>query len=119
MGALTPADQRRLQGSLARLASPHEGEIIAAVAAVRRILDKVGARFSDLELPTAPMAPSRCEHARPCHCQRAEELLNGSYEWSEWAVQFLEGIAAWRAPLSERQAAILAELEHEAVDPAA
>lgn len=119
MGALTPADQRRLQGSLARLASPHEGEIIAAVAAVQRILNKVGARFSDLELPAAPMPSSRREHARPCHRQRAEALLNGSYEWSVWAVQFLEGIAVWRAPLSERQAAMLAELEHEAMDHAA
>ena len=80
MSALDPAAQRRLQASLALLASDRDGEVLAAARAVQRLLAKVDARFSDLALPADPSQ----RVARPEHQLRAETLLRSGWPWTDW-----------------------------------
>lgn len=51
-------DRERLRKVLAMLASNHDGERLAALAAVQRTLQAAGMRFEDLATGQAPGAPS-------------------------------------------------------------
>ncbi len=110
MSALDPADARRLKGILSRLASDHDGEILAAAAAATRILDKAGLRFADLA-PTprqavmpvcaAPVRP-RAELLRP-HQRRAMAMLMASVPWNAWERGFIEDMRVRCSDLTDGQ----------------
>lgn len=127
MGALLPADNRRLQASLARLASDHDGEVLAAVGAIKRILSKADLGFTDLAVPVPlpPPEPSwspepaRGPRRRPGevdlgkrHQVVARALLGTDYRWSDWARGFLHSMATV-ARASPAQRAKLTELEQQ------
>jgi hypothetical protein len=120
MTALDPGEIRRLTACLSRLASPHDGEIIAAAKAAERILDKMGLRFGDLTIAAALPPPEprprhtrreRCRPTRQAHQQRAYILLHCGFAWSDWEREFLYSINGWATKLSEKQATRLRELE--------
>lgn len=133
MSLLDPNDTRRLRSSLARLASDHEGEVVAAASAASRILAKAGLGFADLGVAQVP-EPARATAApfvrrdvtepawgprrRPHevnlgrqHQVRAKLLLGSGHAWEEWEQGFLSSIAGWNSSLSVKQAKRLAELE--------
>lgn len=119
MTCLDPTDARRLRASLAMLASPSDGEKLAAVAAAQRLLDKAGMAFSDLvPAPSAAKAnPPKSSAWESCppkparvlreHQRVALRMSGHPLRWSTWEQDFLDSIAAWSAPLSARQQAQL------------
>lgn len=129
MSALDPNDNRRLKSSLARLASDHEGEVVAAAGAALRILAKAGLGFADLDVSSQRPEPElsrRPDNPEPAwgprrrphevnltrqHQTRAKLLLQSGHDWDEWERQFLQSIAAWDSSLSAKQASRLAKLE--------
>ena len=107
MSALDQAEARRLQGVLARLASPHDGEVVAAAAAAARILGKAGMGFGDLVpqpvcTPSPPPYRPRADLTRH-HQRRAMAMLLASVPWDTWERGFLESIRTRRAELTDGQ----------------
>jgi len=122
MSALPPADHRRLKSSLALLASPSDGEVLAAVAAVGRILGAAGLAYPDLangltELgsvgwnskaarramyPERAGPPSAARLLRQ-HQREAGMLLQSPYPWDDWQSRFLQDLLNWHSPISDRQ----------------
>lgn len=124
MSALDPNDARRLRSSLARLASNHEGEVVAAASAASRILAKHGLGFADLAVAPDPTGcrdvlesawgPRRRPHEARLlreHQRRAWLLQISGFAWNDWERGFLASIASWDNPISPKQAAHLRDLE--------
>jgi hypothetical protein len=119
MMPLDSADARRLRSSLALLASDKDGERLAALNAVGRLLDKGGLSYADLA-PAEPKALRRAmfpdrggppEPVRPMrnHQRAAWLLLSSSYPWDAWQRGFLSDIRHLVSPLSPKQEAKLRE----------
>ena len=110
MSALDPATARRLHSALALVSSPNDGEKLAAVAAVERLLARNNLTFSDLVAGAEPIAPapvSRAERCRPPkpwamnetdHMRLAKELLQVWPGWSRADRDFLRRQANRPAP---------------------
>ena len=124
MRVLDPTGDRRLKASLARLASNHDGEVIAAVAAIGRILGKAGLGFSDLGVapalaPQSQSTPPPSNPWRPrarrfeteplrAHQQHARRCLGSSLvAWKPHERRFLEQMAEQLRKPSEAQNAWL------------
>lgn len=121
MSALLPAEARKLTASLAMLASNHDGEVIAAVGAVGRILGKAGLGFSDLGVVQAlpPSSPLRPPPAKPRsyetrvlreHQRHARGFAACGFKWNDWERDFLASIASWDGALSDKQRSRLDQL---------
>lgn len=120
MIALDPNDARRLKSALAMLASPSDGERLAAVDAVERLLDKAGLDFSDLA-PEPHDAVRLSGRRQPpadyvrglyrLHQITAHQLLRSGHPWTEWEAAFLQGLAWQVAAPSPSQRDKLRELE--------
>lgn len=117
MSALDPAEVRRLGSSLALLASPIDGEVLAAVGAAKRILEKNGLGFGDLAVRTM-LVPPRREQASPwrpahkpfegepmrVHQQQARRCLCSRFgSWKPHERKFLEQMAEQTRKPSEAQ----------------
>lgn len=118
MSLLDPTETRRLKSSLALLASPVDGEVLAAAAAAKRILGKKGLGFTDLGVRPAITAPqhdaspfshkSYANAASSIHQQHARRCLNSSLvDWKPHERRFLAQMAEWRRQPSEAQQAWL------------
>lgn len=100
------ADARRIIASMARLRSPHDGEVVAAARAVGRLLAPHGVYVE--ALAAAALAPSPCSDDRRAwpqkrpHNEAANWCLEASY-WSARERDFL-ATATWLAKLSPKQA---------------
>jgi hypothetical protein len=119
MTLVNPDDARRLRSCLALLASDNEGERLAALNAVGRLLDKSGMTFVDLA-PAGPKALRRTMYPEPggppspvrplCDHQRtAWLLLASSYPWDGWQRKFLTDMRRAPSPISPKQEAKLRE----------
>jgi hypothetical protein len=109
-----------LRASLALLASDKDGEVLAAAAAAKRLLDKAGLGFADLvPLPAPPPGPAASPWQSPAyprspgsvreHQHEAFMLLACGYRWDDWKRQFLGDIRQRRRDLTPLQADKLAE----------
>ena len=128
MTVLDPAEFRKLTACLARLASNHDGEVVAAARAAGKILNRVGRTFGDLvpsRTPTTPtMQPVRgsghggpMEPVRPLkpHQHNAWLLLTSGFAWDDWERKFLTSLRVMERPPSEPQSRRLAECRAKAV----
>jgi hypothetical protein len=90
----------KLRLLIPRLASDADGEVVATVAAIRRVLAAEGLDLHDL------VAALTAGH-EPTPAELAEACLRSGRDWRERDVDFLNNVtrfgAAWPA-LSERQA---------------
>lgn len=123
MSALDPAAARRLKGALGLLTSDKDGEKLAAVDAVVRILGNAGLSVADLIPPAAATAersstPAWGPRERPGevnllreHQRRAWLLQVSGFAWNDWERRFLASMAAWASPISAKQASHLRDLE--------
>jgi hypothetical protein len=120
MSALDPNTARRLKSALALLASPSEGEKLAAVQAVERLLDKVGLDFSDLAPAPAGLAARRMPPSDytpgiyRVHQVRAHALLQSGHAWTPWEAEFLHSMTYKSGSVSRGQLDKLFELERDA-----
>ena len=105
--------RRRLSLVVARLASSHDGERLAALAAAERIL---GPRGLDLRrLIAAALEPPPASGPPPLPDDAAARELLARIKASgatldPWSERFLASIAFWRGRLTDRQRAKLAEI---------
>ena len=122
MTVLAPADHRRLKSTLTLLGSDKDGEVLAAVAAAKRILAKVALGFADLDVtqqlppprPAPEPSPWSSSQAGPRssllqHQRTAALLLSAGHPWDEWKRQFLISIRSRVKPLTSGQNDKLAE----------
>lgn len=128
MGTLEPREARRLASSLEMMSSPSDGEKLAAVAAVSRILDKCGMRFRDLAPPArveaaTPPSPWGGHDVNPWrpkpraheinlatqHQLLAFSLLQTGHRWTDWERNFLTNMKTRKWP-SPKERAKLGEL---------
>ena len=120
MTVLDPAEARRLSSSLALLASPIDGEVLAAAGAAKRILEKKGLGFGDLAVrtmlaPPSPRStppPPRSYETRALreHQRRAKGFAACGFKWNDWERDFLASIAAWDGSLTGKQRSRLDQL---------
>ena len=118
MSYMDPAEARRLKSSLALLASPVDGEVLAAVGAAKRILEKNGLGFGDLGVRTMLPPPSAREESNPwgpsprpfagaparLHQQQARRCLCSRFgAWKPHERKFLEQMAIQLRKPSEAQ----------------
>lgn len=105
----------RLSKLIPRLASDHEGEVMATVAAIRRTLEASGLDFHALakaigEPPEPdviyPPAPARAEPSRS-HQLDACRCLQSGMAWKPHEADFLRQMASQNRRLTERQRAWL------------
>jgi hypothetical protein len=123
MSALDPAAARRLKGALGLFTSDKDGEKLAAVDAVVRILGNAGLTVADLvpaaaDSPAQSTSPAWGPRKRPGevkllreHQRRAWLLQVSGFAWNDWERRFLASIAGWNSPISAKQAAHLRDLE--------
>lgn len=114
-----PADRldadlaRRLSSVLARLASPHDGEKLAAVAAIDRILGPRGLRLPELIAGLAEPPPASRPDDPPDDIA-ARELLRriDASPWmpGPWERQFLASLRCWRGRLTAKQRVKIGEI---------
>jgi hypothetical protein len=107
------AETRRRLGLIAgRLGSSFDGERLAALDALDRVLGPRGLRIGDL-LAAAAAPPPAGPPPLP-HDAEARELLRRIAEsgWrpDPWEAGFLASVRAWRSKLSEKQLAKIAEI---------
>ncbi len=104
---LDPATTRRLAAVAARLTSSHDGERLAACAAIERLLAPRGLRLGEL---LEGLAASRAEVGRsPGTDDDARELLR-RIDASPWESQFLSSLRLWRGRMTGKQRAKLTEI---------
>lgn len=111
---LDPATVRRLAAVAARLTSGHDGERLAACAALERLLAPRGLRLGELleNLADRPPAP----RPRPAGPPRdaARELLAlvlaEADRLDPWKRRFAESLRPWAGPFTPKQAAKLREI---------
>jgi hypothetical protein len=123
MTALDPSAMRRLKGALGLFTSDKDGEKLAAVDAVVRIMGNAGLSVADLAPPAAEPAkvqpnPSWGPRRRRGevkllreHQRRAWLLQISGFAWNDWERGFLASMAAWDSPISAKQAAHLRDLD--------
>jgi hypothetical protein len=92
-----------------RLASNHDGEIVATVKAIGRVLESSGLDFHDLAHAVSHAPPPRwreleSEQAAIDICLTHPQALN------DWERRFLAGIASQDFALSPRQCAVLDQM---------
>lgn len=96
-----------------RLASNHDGEILATVAAIKRILSGSKLDLHDLAASLAKGGPSgfahqaRREAPPPRHKANAEFCLASGYAWREHEEKFLTDMKFRPNALTEKQQAWL------------
>lgn len=104
---------RRLASVLARLASPHDGERLAACAAIDRILAPRGLRLPELIAGLAEPPPAPRPDDLPDDTA-ARELLRriDASGWTPggWQAQFLAGLRLWRGRFTLKQRSKIAEI---------
>jgi hypothetical protein len=103
---------RRLAAVAGRLTSGHDGERLAACAAIERLLAPRGLRLGEL---IEGLATSRAEAARsPATDAGARELLRriDASPWvpGRWESQFLSSLRRWGGRMTGKQRAKLAEI---------
>ena len=103
------ADARRIVASMARLRSPHDGEVIAAARAVSRLLAPHGVYLEALA-QAALCPPARAITERPPQSEsaRADWCLQANC-WNATEREFLAKVT-WLATLSPKQRAWLDRL---------
>lgn len=96
MSILDPAETRRLTSTLALLASPVDGEVLAAAGAAKRILAKRGLGFTDLAVRQMLPPPSSHRSDEPVrqHQQQARRCLSSPHaSWKPHESKFLQQMA--------------------------
>jgi hypothetical protein len=123
MSALDPAAFRRLRGAFALFTSDKDGEKLAAVEAVVRILGNAGLTVADLVPAAAEPAersttPAWGPRKRPGevkmlreHQRRAWLLQVSGFAWNDWERRFLASMVGWNSPISAKQSSHLRDLE--------
>jgi hypothetical protein len=110
----------RLAKLLPRLASPHDGEVIATVAAIRRTLGSAGLDLHDLARIVATNLPDRarystrddvpdwgdlarwcCDHDNGRLTAKERAFVTGMTTWCRWR-EPTERQAAWLLGIAER-----------------
>jgi hypothetical protein len=112
---LDPETRRRLGLIAGRLGSSFDGERLAALEALDRVLGPRGLRLGDLLMAAAtPAPPPPPPPPPPAGDAEARELLRkidaSGWPASTWEKQFLGSIRAWRGRLTEKQRQKLYEI---------
>lgn len=97
------------------LSSDQDGEVLATVRAIGRMLKKEGSDWHQLAARLDNPIPSMQPRQRPRATwdeldgwQIAEALLKaGAGRLSEWEAEFLSDMTCWDGPATERQDAVL------------
>ena len=113
--ALPAPSAERLVRIAGMLGSDFEGERANAAAAATRLLQQHGMTWRDLiecGCPAAARPPSPLWE-RADHRERAARLLARARTLDAWEREFLQSIGRRAAPLTPKQAAVLARLERE------
>lgn len=105
---------RRLAACAGRLTSGHDGERLAACAAIERLLEPRGLRLGELLENLADRPPaSRPRPARPPRDRDRELLalvLAEADRLDPWKRRFAESLRPWAGPFTPKQAAKLREI---------
>jgi hypothetical protein len=113
---LDPETRRRLGLIAGRLASSFDGERLAALDALDRMLGPRGLRLGDLLMAAATPAPP--PPPPPPGDAEARELLRkiDASAWmpGPWEIEFLSSMRKWRGPLTAKQRAKLIEIAERA-----
>ena len=113
---LDPETRRRLGLIAGRLASSFDGERLAALEAIDRMLGPRGLRLGDLLMAAATPAPPPPPPPPPPPGGDAEarewlaRIDASGWPASTWEKQFLGSIRAWRGRLTEKQRQKLYEI---------
>jgi hypothetical protein len=110
---LDPETRRRLGLIAGRLASSFDGERLAALDALDRVLGPRGLRLGDLLLAAATPAPPPPPPPPTGDAEAREWLARidaSGWPASAWEGRFLSSIRAWRGRLTEKQRQKLYEI---------
>ena len=115
---LDPETRRRLGLIAGRLASSFDGERLAALDALDRVLGPRGLRLGDLLLAAATPAPPPPPPPPPPTTGDALEIIwridASPYMPGPWEIEFLGAMRKWRGPLTAKQRAKLLEIAERA-----
>jgi hypothetical protein len=96
------------------LSSSHDGERAAAAAKATDMLRQHGLSWEDVLRPCPAPQPRQQQQQAGDHRARARHALLRAHLLSPWEREFCASIAERWAPLTERQAAVLARIERKA-----
>lgn len=96
---------RRLAAVAGRLASPHDGEKLAAVAALQRLLERRGLRLGELLEGLAADRPPRDRDR-----EMLEAVLAEADRLDTWKRRFAESLRPWVGSFTPKQRAKLLEI---------
>jgi hypothetical protein len=91
---------------ISRLSSDSDGEVIATISALRRVLESAGLDFHDLadQLAGGKYEVSQHEKTEPAgwhimvnFCMEHREFL------SDWENKFMSGVLRWKGSITEKQ----------------
>ena len=118
MTALQPAEMARLRKVAALLDSPVDGEAMAALGRVRKMVHGAGLKVADMlvlapprQLQPIPVPPSSLFTQKAMRCASLSELFN------DWERDFIDCMSLVRSP-SDRQRATLEKLYRRVCDAA-
>jgi uncharacterized membrane protein YccC len=102
----------KLTKLLLMLSSPNSGEVVAAAAAIGRVLEAEHRDWHDLarsiKTPVSPRSNADAKHYSSWHWRScAEWCAEHSQYMTEWEKNFVTDILKRRYPLSEKQLACL------------
>jgi hypothetical protein len=109
MGVLARIDMGRLAAVLGMLGSAHDGEALAAARMAERMRRQAGLAWPDLLVgpprqPDLPLEPPPDWRAMAARCASRPGPLTA------WERNFIETVASYRQPPSERQLVVLRRL---------
>jgi hypothetical protein len=98
----------KLTKLLLMLSSPNSGEVVAAAAAIGRVLEAEHKDWHDLarsiKTPTSPRSNADVQHWSAWHWRSTAEWCAQHAEYmTEWERNFISDIIKRRYPLSEKQ----------------
>lgn len=124
---LSDGDRRKLAGILARLASNHDGEKLAAASLASRFVSNRGLSWPDLLLPVEPVAsapkpppePARSEPIEPWRRDAQRLLVERGHQLTKAEREFCQRLVDWRGRVSPKQLAWLNKLARRELSEAA
>jgi hypothetical protein len=111
---LDPETRRRLGLIAGRLASSFDGERLAALEAIDRVLGPRGLRLGDLLTAATTPAPPPPPPPTGDALEIIWRIDASPYMPGPWEIEFIGSVRKWRGPLTAKQRAKLLEIAERA-----